>query len=65
MVRWVIGTILQCGPIELFLVPTSVPRMVNTGRGICYPVSGMMHTKEPLLLIGKSARVAAAGFLSR
>ena len=31
----------------------------------CYPVCGMMHIKEPLLLIGKSSQVAAVGFLSR
>ena len=24
------------------------------GSGICYPVYGMVHIKEPLLLIGKS-----------
>ena len=27
----------------------------NKGRGICYPVCGMVHIKEPLLLIGKSS----------
>ena len=32
---------------------------------MCYPVCGMVHIKEPLLLIGKSNHVAAAGFLSR
>ena len=26
----------------------------NKGRGMCYPVCGMVHIKEPLLLIGKS-----------
>ena len=30
----------------------------NKGCGMCYPVCGMVHIKEPLLLIGKS-------FLSR
>ena len=25
-----------------------------TSRGMCYPVHGMMHIKQPLLLIGKS-----------
>ena len=38
------------------------------GRGMCYPVCGMMHIKEPLLLIGTChtvANVAATGFLSR
>ena len=27
----------------------------NKGRGMCYPVCGMMHIKELLLLIGKSS----------
>ena len=36
----------------------------NKGCGMCYPVCGMVHIKEPLLLIGKSSHVAAAGFLS-
>ena len=26
LVRWVVGSILHGGPIELFLVPASVPR---------------------------------------
>ena len=41
------------GPIALFLVPAS---------GICYPVCGMMHIKEPLLLIGKSSPCGGSGF---
>ena len=54
------------GPIELFLVPASAPRLVIKGRGMCYPVCGMVHIKKPLLLIGKSrpTHVAASGFLS-
>ena len=34
---------------------------------MCYPVCGMVHIKELLLLIGKKVVdvVAAAGFLSR
>ena len=36
----------------------------NKGRGVCYPVCGMVYIKEPLLLIGIVAHVAAAGFLS-
>ena len=27
----------------------------NIGRGVCYPVCGMVHIKQPLLLIGKSS----------
>ena len=43
------------GPIELFLVPASVPHWCNKDRGMCYPVCGMVHIKEPLLLIGMSS----------
>ena len=31
----------------------------NKGRGMCYPVCGMVHIKEPLLLIGKSSPCAS------
>ena len=41
------------GPIELFLVPAS---------GMYYPVSGMTHIKEPLVLIGKSSLCGGSGF---
>ena len=30
--------------------------------GMCYPVCGMMHIKEPLLLIGKSSPCGGGGF---
>ena len=29
---------------------------------MCYPLSGMMHIKEPLLLIGKSSPCGGSGF---
>ena len=35
----------------------------NKSCGMCYPVCGMMHIKEPLLLIGKSSHMAAAAFI--
>ena len=37
----------------------------NKGRGMYYPDCGMMHIKEPLLLIGKSSLCGGSGFLSR
>ena len=43
------------GPIELFLVQASSPNWYIKGSGMCYPVCGMMHIKEPLLLIEKSS----------
>ena len=43
-------------PIELFL------DWCNKGCGMCYPVCGMVHIKEPLLLIGKSSLCGGSGF---
>ena len=43
----VIGSIPHSGPIELFLL--------NKGHGMYYPVCGMEHIKDPLLLIRKSS----------
>ena len=34
----------------------------NKGRGMCYHVCGMVHIKEPLLLIGKSSPCGGSGF---
>ena len=34
----------------------------NKGRGMCYPVCGMVHIKEPLLLIDKSSLCGGRGF---
>ena len=54
------------GPIELFLVPVVLHDWCNKGRGMCYPVCGMVHIKEPLLLIGKSSLCGGSGIpLSR
>ena len=49
-------------PTELFLVPASAHDWCNKGRGMCYPVCGMVHIKEPLLLIGKSSLCGGSGF---
>ena len=32
----------------------------NKGCSMCYPVCGMVHIKEPLLLIAKSSHVVLA-----
>ena len=34
----------------------------NKDRGMCYPVCGMVHIKEPLLLNGKSSPCGGSGF---
>ena len=39
------------GPIELFLILAMLHDWCNKGCGMCYPVCGMVHIKEPLLLI--------------
>ena len=49
------------GPIELFLVPPVLHDWCNKGCGMHYPVCGMVHIKEPLLLIGKSSLCGGSG----
>ena len=43
MVRWVVGSILHGGPIELCSTTG-----VTIGRDMCYPVCGMLHIKRTL-----------------
>ena len=50
------------GPIELFLVPVVLHDWCNKGCGMYYPVYGMVHIKESLLLIGKSSPCGDSGF---
>ena len=50
------------GPIELFHFQSVLHDWCNKGRGMYYPVYGMMHIKEPLLLIGKSSLCGGRGF---
>ena len=57
VVRWVVGSILHGGHIELFLRD-----WCNKGCYMCYPVFGMVHIKEPLLLIGKSSPCGGSRF---
>ena len=66
MVRWVVGSILHgVDPLSYFSFQPVLHDWFNKGRGMYYPVCGMMHIKEPLLLSERVAYVAAAGFLSR
>ena len=50
-------------PLSYFSFQPVLHDWCNKGRGMYYPVCGIMHIKEPLLLIGV-AYVAAVGFLS-
>ena len=43
MVQWVVGLILHGG---------GGGEVDPLSRGMCYPVCGLVHIKEPLLLIG-------------
>ena len=63
-----LGRPFMVDPLSYFSFHPLFHDWYNKGRGVCYPVCGMVHMKEPLLLIEKSGRcrlVAAAGFLSR
>ena len=63
MVRWVVGSILRgVDPLSYFSFQPVLHDWCNKGRGMCYPVCGMLHIKEPLLLIGKSSLCGGSGF---
>ena len=66
MVRWVVGSILHGGPIELFLVPGSAPRVVQ--ERLWYVLSCLWDGAYKRTIATnweRVALVAAAGFLSR
>ena len=66
MVRWVVGSILHgVDPLSYFSFQPVLHDWCTKDHGICYPVCGMMHIKEPLLLIGKSSLCGGSRFLSR
>ena len=50
--------------LDIYLQESARTRydLCNKGRGMCYPVCGMVHIKEPLLLIGKSSLCGGSGF---
>ena len=63
MVRWVVGSILHgVDPLSYFLFQPVLHDWCNKGHGMCYPVCGMVHIKEPLLLIDKSSLCGGSGF---
>ena len=61
MVRWVVGSILHgVDPLSYFSFHPVLHDWCNKGR---YPVCGMVHIKEPLMLIiGKSNLGGGSGF---
>ena len=65
MVRWVVESILHgVDPLSYFSFQPVLHDWCNKGRGMCYPVCGMVHIKEPLLLIDKSSLCGGSGFPS-
>ena len=60
MVRWVVGSILHGeNPLSYFSFQPVLHDWCNKGRGMYYPVCGMVHIKEHLLLIDKSSLCGA------
>ena len=46
MVRWVVGSILHgVDPLSYFSFQPVLHDWCNKGRGMCYPVCGMVHIK--------------------
>ena len=63
MVRWVIRSFLHVvNPLSYFLFQPVLHNWCNKGCGMCYPVCGMVHIKEPLLLIVQSSLCGGSGF---
>ena len=62
-VRWVVGSILHVvNPLSYFSFQPVLHDWCNKGLGMCYPVYGMVHIKEPLQLIVKSSLCGGSGF---
>ena len=58
----VVGSILDgMDPLRYFSFQPVLHDWCNKGRGMCYPVCGMVHIK-PLLLIDKSSLCGGSGF---
>ena len=49
-------------PLSYFSFQPVFHDWCNKGRGMCYPVCGMVHIKEPLLLIGNSSPCGGSWF---
>ena len=63
MVRWVVGSIIHgVDPLNYFSFQPVLHDWCNKDRGMCYLVCGMMHIKEPLLLIERSSPCGGSGF---
>ena len=59
------GQSFMVDPVSYFSFKPVLHNWCNKGCGICFPVFGMEHMKDTLLLFKRVAHVAAAGFLPR
>ena len=59
MVQWVVGSV---DPLSYFSFKPVLHDWCNKGRGMCYPVCGMVHIKEPFVLIDKSSLCGGSRF---
>ena len=63
MVRWVVRSILHgVDSLSYFSFQPVLHDWCHKGHGMYYPVCGMMHIKEPLLLIVKSCLCGGSRF---
>ena len=63
MMQWVVGSILHgVDPLGYFSFQPVLHNWCNKGCGMCYPVCGMVHIKESLLLIDKSSLCGSSRF---
>ena len=53
---------LMVNPLCYFSIEPVFQDWCNKGHGMCYPVCGIVHIKEPLLLIKKSMFSGGSGF---
>ena len=51
---WSSGRSFMVDPLSYFSFQPVLHDWCNKGRSMCYPICGMVHIKESLLLIGKS-----------
>ena len=64
MVRWVVRSILHgVDPFSYISFQPVLHDWYNKGNGMCYHVCGIVHIKEPLLLIGMNSPCCGSGFL--
>ena len=54
--------VLRVNALSYFSFQPVLHDWCNKGHGMCYPICGMVHIKEPLLLIDKSSLCGGSVF---